>query len=120
MRAKFFLNEIRRTLPPLGSQEGTGDPIVHMKFFARDADWVWYVTEGSPEGDDFMFFGFVIGVEEEWGYFSLSEIAEVRGPSAFPIERDLHFEADSFSKVMAREVRRNTNSPAGNLHTGSC
>ena len=107
MAAKIFPNRVRQGLPPLHSQEGMDDPIVHIKFFTRDADWAWYVTEGSPEDDDFIFFGFVIGLEEEWGNFSLEELSEVRGPSGFPIERDEHFEPDLFSRVMARENRWN-------------
>ncbi|PYS46651.1 MAG: hypothetical protein DMG13_29530 [Acidobacteria bacterium] len=97
----IFPNGVRQSLPPLHSQEGLSDPIVHLKFFTRDADWSWYVTEGSPKGDDFVFFGFVVGLEEEWGHFSLSELTEARGPSGFPIERDLHFKPDRFSRVMA-------------------
>ena len=96
----IFPNELRQTLPPLRSQEGTRDPIVYLRFFSGSS-WVWYVTEGSPEDDDFIFFGFVIGLEEEWGHFSLSELTEARGPSGFPIERDLHFKPDRFSRVMA-------------------
>jgi len=108
MGANIFPNKIRRTLPPLGSQEGIRDPVVHMKFFTRDTEWAWYVTEGSPEDEDFIFFGFVIGFEEEWGNFSLSELTELRDRSGFPIERDLHFEPASFRRIMARENRSNT------------
>ena len=120
MLAKMFSDELLPKLPPLGSQEGLSDPVVHMKFFTRDADWAWYVTEGSPTDDDFMFFGFVYGIEQEWGYFSFSELTEICSPSGFPVERDLHFEPDSFSKVMAREIRWPTSRPAGNLNIGSC
>ena len=120
MLAKMFSDELLPKLPPLGSQEGVSDPVVHMKFFTRDAEWAWYVTEGSPADDDFMFFGFVFGIEQEWGYFSLSDLAEVCGPSGFPVERDLRFEPDSFSKVMVREIRCRTRRPACDLHIGSC
>ena len=48
MPAKMFSDELLPKLPPLGSQEGVSDPVVHMKFFTRDAEWAWYVTEGSP------------------------------------------------------------------------
>ena len=61
-----FPNEVRETVPPLNSQEGVADPIVHLKFVSPDSNWIWYVTEGSAEEDDFIFFGFVVGVEEEW------------------------------------------------------
>ena len=101
---KLLNDELRRKLPPLYSQEAEADPVVYAKFFL--SGWTWYVTEGSPEDDDFIFFGFVIGLEEEWGHFSLSELS-ARGPSGFPIERDLHFEPDCFSRIMAREHRLN-------------
>jgi len=120
MGANIFPDQLRRNLPSLGCQEGTRDPIVHMKFFTRDADWAWYVIEGSPEDDDFMFFGFVTGFEAEWGNFSLSELVAVRGPSGFPIARDLEFEADCFSRVMARENRCNAAWLIGNVQIGSC
>src|SRR2546429_591910 len=94
--------ELRSRLPPLYSQEKAKDPIVHIKFFTPDSDWTWYATEGSPEGDDFIFFGYVIGFEKEWGYFALSELAAARGPLGLPIERDLYFEPAPFSQVVAK------------------
>ncbi|MEE8160873.1 MAG: DUF2958 domain-containing protein [Acidobacteriota bacterium] len=81
------------------------DPIVYAKLFTPDANWTWYVTEGSLEGDDFIFFGYVIGLEREWGYFALSDLESVRGPPGLPIERDLYFEPIPFSKVMREEER---------------
>ena len=96
-------DELRNALPPLDSQDGVNDPIVHAKFMCRGSDCAWYVTEGSPQEDDFLFFGFVIGVEKEWGYFSLSELTEAPPPWEFPIERDLDFKPECFSRVRARE-----------------
>jgi hypothetical protein len=46
-----------------------------------------------------MFFGLVIGFEQELGYFSLSELQHARGPLGLPIERDLHFQPTSLSVV---------------------
>jgi hypothetical protein len=97
--------ELRATLPPLYSQEHAADPIVHCKFFTPDSSWTWYVTEGSPDEDDYRFFGYVCGLEEEWGYFVLSELESVKGPLGLPIERDLHFRPGPFSQVMAIERR---------------
>jgi len=59
------------------------------------------VTEGSPQDDDFLFFGLVIGLEIEWGYFSLSELTEARPP--WEIERDLDFKPTNLSRVVTRE-----------------
>jgi len=101
----IFPNEVRDIVPPLNSQEGVTDPIVHVKFFSPDSNWRWYVTEGSPEDDDFLFFGFVVGLEEEWGHFSLSELAEASAPWERRVERDPHFQPDCFSQIIAREHR---------------
>ena len=81
--------ESRSRLPELYSTELSGlDAIVQVKFFTPDASWTWYATEF--DGGD-IFFGLVIGFEIELGYFSLSELEEVRGPLGLPIERDLYF-----------------------------
>jgi hypothetical protein len=73
--------ELRKVLPPLYSQESSAAPVVQAKFFTPDAGWTWLITEGSEQGDgDWLLFGYVIGLEEEWGYFLLSEIVSVRGP----------------------------------------
>jgi hypothetical protein len=50
------------------------------------------------DGEDF-FFGLVIGLEIEFGYFSLSELQSVKGPLGLPIERDLHFEPKSLREL---------------------
>ena len=92
--------ELRKILPPLYSQEHNKDPTVHIKFFTPDSCWTWYVTEGSEEEDgDFRFFGYVVGLEEEWGYFLLSELTAARGPLSLEIERDLHFKPCPMSQA---------------------
>jgi hypothetical protein len=53
---KLLSEELRATLPPLYAQEGNTNPIVHAKFFTPDSNWTWFVTEGSAEEDDFIFF----------------------------------------------------------------
>ena len=87
----LLTEELRKTLPRLYSQEADPNPVVHCKFFTPDSNWTWWVTEGEPDGDDFRFFGYVRGLEDEWGYFLLSELEAARGPLKLPIERDLHF-----------------------------
>jgi hypothetical protein len=97
--------ELRASLPALYSQEHKSDPIVHCKFFTPDSNWTWYVTEGSAEEKDYRFFGYVRGMENEWGYFVLSELELARGPLGLPIERDLYFAPSPFSQVIATERR---------------
>lgn len=100
-------DELRASLPALYSQEHNKDPIVHAKFFTPDSNWTWFATEGSAQEDgDFIFFGYVCGFEEEWGYFSLHELQSARGPMKLPIERDLYFNAKPFSEVIARHRKQ--------------
>lgn len=72
-----------------------------MKFFTPDSSWTWYVTEGEAQEGDFLFFGYVVGHEREWGYFALSELEAVRGPLGLHLERDLHFEPRPMSSILA-------------------
>src|SRR3989442_14234515 len=102
---KLLTAELRASLPTLYAQEKVPDPIVHAKFFKPDSNWTWYVTEGEAEEDDFRFFGYVCGLEEEWGYFVLSELESARGPMGLAIERELYFKPSAFSQVMATERR---------------
>lgn len=91
--------ELRAQLPPLYDQEKTPDPIVHAKFFTPWTGWTWFVTEGSNQEDDFIFFGYIIGQESEWGYFSLAELESVCGPCGLRIERDLYFNPKRTSQI---------------------
>ena len=95
--------ELRKTLPPLYSQESCPTPIAHVKLFTLDSSFTWYVTEGEEQEDgDWLLFGLVIGLEEEWGYSLLSEIASVRGPLGLPVERDLWFKPGPIDQVLSR------------------
>ena len=97
---KLLPDELRKALPALYSQEHEADPIVHAKFFTPDSSWTWYATEGSAEGEDFRFFGYVRGMEEEWGYFMLSELEAIRGKLGLRVERDLYFKAGKFHDIV--------------------
>ena len=98
---ELLTDELRAELPKLYAQEGNKDPKVYAKFFFPAGRWTWFVTEGQQEGEDFIFFGYVIGDFEEWGNFSLSELqsVNVRG---LTVERDLYFRQGAFSEVIAR------------------
>jgi hypothetical protein len=103
---KLLTEELRAQLPPLYSQEKNKDPTVHVKFFCPWNNWTWFATEGEQDEDDFRFFGYVCGHEEEWGYFVLSEMEEIRGPGGLTIERDLYFKPGPFSQVIAQYRRQ--------------
>ncbi len=100
---KLLTAALRAQLPPLYTQENSKDPTVYLKFFTPDSNWTWLATEASPDEDnehDLRFFGYVIGLEEEWGYFLLSDLETARGPLGLPIERDLYFEPGPFSEII--------------------
>ena len=90
--------EIADQLPPLYSQEHETDPMVLCKFFHPLSNMTWYATEGSAEGDDFIFFGWVHSDSPELGYFSLNEMQAVQ-VMGLGIERDLHFTPKKLSEV---------------------
>lgn len=97
---KLLTKEVLVLLPPLGGQEKKPDPIAYVKFFTPDGSWTWYASEGSSRGDDFLFFGYVIGIFPEWGYFVLSELESVRGRFNLPVERDLYFTSTPMSNFL--------------------
>jgi len=97
---KLLTEEIRKRLPPLGSQDDLGGKAVaYVKFFTPDAGWTWWATQGGAEGNDYLFFGLVEGRVKELGYFSLSELQSVRGPMGLPIERDLHWTPKTLEEI---------------------
>ena len=80
---------IRASLLPIGSTDAQGlDALARVKFFTPDAGWTWYASEF--DGED-LFFGLAVGFEPELGYFSLSELSQVRGKLGLPVERDRWF-----------------------------
>jgi hypothetical protein len=82
--------EIAERLPPLYANEGQGeDAIAHLKLFTPWTNWTWYGSEYDPEQR--LCFGVVVGHERELGYFSISELEEIRGPGGLRIERDLYW-----------------------------
>ncbi len=89
---KLMTKAIENTLAkyPLYSQDGKGGNAVALcKFFLQG--YTWYVLEGEKKGDDYLFFGIVNGVEKEYGYFTLSQLQQVRGRWGLKVERDLYF-----------------------------
>lgn len=95
--SRLLDDSLRNALPKLREQGGLNDPTVFAKFFFPASGWSWFVTEGEPNGDDFLFFGHVIGFESEWGYFSLSELESVE-IGGVKVERDVYFEQMPFSR----------------------
>ena len=99
---KLMTKELAAKMPKLYSQENVADPMVWAKFFHPFSNWTWYATEYDPEQR--LFFGLVRGHEDELGYFSLTELEEVK-VRGLGIERDLYFKPVPLSKIKSGEVR---------------
>jgi len=93
-------DNLRRQLPALYSQSNlkTEDKLIHLKYIFPMGRWTWYVIEGSPQDDDFLFYGFVIGLSEEWRYFTLSQLEQI-DVCGVRVERDDTFTPVPFSKI---------------------
>ncbi|MBW8015107.1 MAG: DUF2958 domain-containing protein [Planctomycetes bacterium] len=52
-------------------------------------DWRWYAVAWDAETK--AFYGWVDGIESEWGWFSLEEIKSIRVTGELGVERDLSF-----------------------------
>ena len=76
---------------PIYSQDEKGlDAEIIVKFFDPSSNWTWYATEYDPKNKIFM--GYVSGLENEFGSFSLTELESVKGSFGLGIERDRYFE----------------------------
>ena len=82
------------------------DHLPVVKFFDPSGAATWLFTELHPEDGDTLFGLADLGCGmPELGYFSLAEIASVRGPFGLGIERDLYFEAKYPLSVYAVAAR---------------
>lgn len=97
----YIPDDLKAKVPKIYATKDDDDPTVWIKLFTPDAGWTWYITEWDAAD---LCFGLVDGFEEELGYFSLAEIAAVRGGLRLPVERDLYFTPRLLSQV--RETSR--------------
>jgi hypothetical protein len=77
--------------------EEEADPLCQLKLFTPDANWTWYIIE--IDDADELCFGYVVGMEKELGYFTVSELEGVTGALNLPVERDLSFSPTPLSEI---------------------
>lgn len=89
----------KRAVPPLYAQENSADPIIYLELSLFQFPWRWYVSECVIEPDeDILFFGFVSGDFNEWGYFRLSEMEA----TICPLLVSYDFQSLPFSELKKR------------------
>ena len=62
-------------VPILYATEDVADKILLIKYIEPNTLWEWYLIEYDPEQK--LAFGYVIGFEKEWGYFSIEEMEAI-------------------------------------------
>lgn len=107
---KLLTEEMISAMPTLYSQENEADPMVICKFFDPVGSWTWYAMEGEEtDNNDFLFYGYVVGFEDELGYFTLSQLETAKqgaiGIRGLPIERDIYFTPCRLSEVKRQHIR---------------
>lgn len=97
---QLMTEEIAKTVPRLYGQDGAEDPTVYAHYFSCVNGWDWWLLEfdGTDEA-----FGLVEGYDDELGYFSIKEMAELNRQMGFAaVERDEHFSPKPLSAVRRR------------------
>lgn len=98
---KLLNKSLLKKFAKVGIQEDNRDPLVIAKFFNPTGAGTWYATEYDPKNK--MFFGYVSifqDYNDEWGYFSLTELESLKGPYGLGIERDLYFTPKKASQII--------------------
>ncbi len=88
-------------IPNLYETEELNDPLCQIKLFLSDNNFTWYIIESSI--DDDICYGYVVGLENELGYFSLNELEDIKGSLGLGIERDLSFKPTLLSVIKASD-----------------
>ena len=93
---------IKTQLPELYAQEDKGNKaIAYVKYFTPAGSWTWYGTEFDTASE--TFFGYVKGLENELGYFTLKQIKEARDKMGLPVERDTSFEPTTLEVIKSQK-----------------
>ena len=104
MTSRLIPQTLLSDIPDLYETERQTDPLCYVKFFTPDSSWSWYLIEFS-KADTNTCYGYVEGLENELGYFTLKELEALHGPLGLAIERDLSFEPTPFSLIKAGPLR---------------
>ena len=98
--SKLLPLSIIKNIPNLYETENQEEKICYVKLFLPNSNWTWYIIEIDKQ-DNNTCFGFVDGLEQELGYFSLSELESISDSYGLKAELDSSFKATKLSKIKA-------------------
>ncbi len=92
-----------RDLPiPFQPESESGQAVVHARLYLPGSHRLWYPS--AFDGKD-LFFGLVVEAEISCDYFSLSDLAQLRGPDGQPIQHDSTYIRRSLDDLVAQYER---------------
>lgn len=98
--SKLIPKELLSKIPELYDTTNTIDPICQVKLFMPYGNFTWYIIELSVDKD--VCYGYVVGLENELGYFSLKEIEDIKGSFSLQAELDTYFTPTKLSVIKAQ------------------
>ena len=100
---QLLTKEILNKTPDIRDGETKPEQVkITAKFFDPTGSFTWYLTEIDKSNNDTCF-GFVTSEfcpDGELGYFTISELEEVKGPFGLGIERDKFWTSKTLKEVM--------------------
>ena len=74
---QLMTKELQVGLPKLYDTEKTevGNKIAYIRYHEINSGWEWYLMEYNP--DTKIAFGYVVGFDREFGYFSIEEMEQI-------------------------------------------
>ena len=106
--------ELRKNIPQLGEAEKP-DPMVWFKLSSEALGTTWYIIEAQWLDIDAIFYGYVVGWDEQVTYFNHSDLDLLSAQEGVPIETDPAFTPCRLSEVVARERGDGPRFPLGQL-----
>lgn len=96
---KLMTAELADTLPGLYATDGQGEAaLVGVHYFSPYTGWDWYGIEYDAKTR--TFFGWVKGLDAEYGYFNLDELEAATLANGVPaVERDLYWTPVTLGEV---------------------
>lgn len=98
-REQLLPQDVLQKIPRLYSNEKTPvkEKMIWVRYFL--ASFTWLVAECRVQKDDVLFFGCTISPHgSEWGYFTLSQLAEIKIPNIPEVECDMYFKECTFEE----------------------